>query len=229
MNDHRHSGASRRHSGAGWLTDWTIRRIFKAKQPYNFYRAECDALIDIGETLFRLGSISKYSQAELAAIYQEGTNGNFAVRHRHIPDWFVVTARGVHKGRLRAADFVGIRQINWDRKEIFVHAPVYDIQPSTDSLLIAKAFKASRYINVWLHFHSVVATPHKIKLNYPAIEESDWETFAALVKSGVRAINMIDHDVGRKGGANGEPDSAIILGVNAREAFELAISLIVPT
>lgn len=211
---------------AEWLTGWKLRTVWEPKPPYGLYNKECQAMVEIGQSLFGSGVMPPLKGLVISEIHQQGTSGNFAVRHVKVPNIFVVTRRGAHKGNLQKDDFTAVHYVNWPAKEIYVHLPNPDVQPSTDSLLVAKAFELEPSINIWLHFHRAVTTPYSIKINYPAIEDSDWNKFETLVKSGARVINLIDHDLLRKGQPNNEPDSAIILGGDIERTFQLARRLI---
>ena len=135
----------------------------------------------------------------------------------------MVTGAGTHKGRLGISDFAVVDRVLWEAREVHFYR-FGDRPPSTDSLLVAMAFEMDTVISAWIHVHCAVDTPHSLKLNYPAIQKIDWSSLRAMVESGARVINLIDHDVSKS--ANQKLDSVIILGENIEEAVELALSLI---
>lgn len=218
---------------AKWLECWVVNTIsteqdilIPAKQFPRIY----GQMKFYGEALFRIGAcpdFQKFRDHPALALHKDGTSGNFAWRPSVYPDFFLVTARGSHKGRLAERDIVTVFGVDWREKTIDAHAAENSIWPSTDSLLVAKAFSCGSRVGSWVHFHTPVSTPHAIQISYPAINERDWENFGEIVRNGARAINMIDHDLLRKGGKpNGEADSAIILGEDLEETFLFAIELL---
>lgn len=210
---------------SSWLTGWKVIRLESPKTPIQVYLFKCKALINFGRQLFNYGVLPELNKSKDTDF--AGTNGNFAIRDPFIPWCFLVTARGSHKGYLTEKDFVIVYYIDWGQKRIFINSWDDLVYPSTDSLLIASAFAVDRRIKIWIHFHCPIKTPHKIKLNYPAISKKDWTDFSRVIQNGFYEINLIDHDLLHKAGIpNNKPDSAIILGKYSEETFARAIKFL---
>lgn len=207
---------------SSWLVGWKVVRLESPKTPIQVYLFKCKALINFGRQLFDFGVLP-----ELDSLNDEnllGTSGNFAIRDPFIPGCFLITACGVHKGRLGQKDFVIVYYVDWDQKKIFINSPHDSIYPSTDTLLVASAFEADLKIKVWIHIHRSIDTVNKIRINYPALTKDDLSDFSQLVKNGAREINLIDHDfINKSGKPNNIPDSAIILGKKLEDTFERTI------
>lgn len=209
-----------------WLPGWSLCINKELTLPYVLNPHACGMIREAGATLFRLGALPSYSERSIEKFARLGTSGNFAVRNNNTEVSFMVTRRDAHKGRLVLADFSCILSIDWRKKKLFCYSAP-GMQPSTDSLLIAKTFTLNDTINAWAHFHIPVDTPYAITLTYPALQQKDWDTMRTVIKKGARAINMIDHDLMRKNGiADGTTDAAIIIGEDPKETFIHAISLV---
>ena len=184
-------------------------------------------MMAIGAQLFGLGVLPDYTGVEMPDIHRDGTSGNLAVR---IPGTesshaaFVVTRRGGHKGRLRPDDFVVVRHVDWARRIIY-YSSSRDQPPSTDSLLVARAFEAKPEFSAWIHVHFALETSFIVEMKYPTVEKSQWADFEGLVRSGVRVVNLRNHDLARHEPRE-EPDASIILGSNTYEVSELALNLV---
>lgn len=189
------------------------------------YSEECLLMQKEGARLFSMGTLPEFAGTSAPDTFQGGTGGNFAIRNPKDPEKFVVTSSGSHKGRLRNEDFVEVVSVDWAAEKIYVQRSVSNALPSTDTLLVALVFERHPWIGAWIHFHAPVKTPHSIRLAYPSFTAKDREALSALIDSGVRAINMIDHDILKV--SDDKPDSAIILGGDARATFAFARKLLV--
>lgn len=209
-----------------WLPGWTLCTSEELTLPYMLNPHACRMMQEIGKILFHLHALPAYSQFEVMEILRHGTSGNFAIRNDTSALSFMVTGRGAHKGNLALTDFSCIFSINWKKKKLFCSSPP-GREPSTDSLLVAKTFALNTKIRAWAHIHIPIETPYSIAIEYPVLQEKDWDTIHTLVKNGVRAINMIDHDLMRKNGvADGTADAAIIIGEDTEETFARTVSLV---
>jgi len=208
-----------------WLDGWKLHKIISPKLPYNLHGDQCCLMQEAGEKLFGLGALPDYTGLNLPEIHRLGSSGNFAIRLPNKPKRFLVTRRDAHKGYLTQDDFSLVFEVDWDSRLVYVNTAL-GTQPSTDSLLVAKTFEIDDKVMAWAHFHEAVDTEFAVKINYPALGKKDWDALGRMVEKGVRIINMIDHDLLRKGGvADGKPDAAIIIGEDPRETFKLAIKL----
>lgn len=216
-----------------WLRGWKLLQIPSRQRPYDLYPEECNEMIEVGLRLFRFDALPDFKgmETKIDKIHWDGTSGNFALRIPGISydlAAFVVTGRGAHKGELGQDDFVIVYRVDWVRRIVY-YSCVGDRQPSTDSLLVARAFEANPLLAAWAHFHFALDTPYEVLIPYPAVKQSDWIEFERLATDAADdtiIINLIDHDSVRKGGPNGEVDSAIILGENARWVFDLSVGLV---
>lgn len=195
-----------------WLDGWTLD-ISDAKNLMKIYATQCHAMQLFGRKLFEMG-----------AVFKQG--GNFAIRDINNPNAFIVTAHRTNKGKLKQSDFVIVRFIHWQNKKIFVDSFNDSRLLSTDALLIGQAFVTAPELNVWVHFHKALKTPHEIKMKYPATTESEMTLFTFMIENKASVINLIDHDTIRKTHPNGQPDSVIVLGKDYSKTFTHIINQI---
>lgn len=196
-----------------WLDGWTLDVSNDNEILIKTYETQCRAMRLFGRKLFDMG-----------AIFQQG--GNFAIRDINNPNVFIVTAHGANKGKLKQSDFIIVRFIYWQKNKIFIDAFGENSLPSTDTLLIGQAFITDPELNVWVHFHEAMKTPHEIKIKYPATTEAEMTLFNFMIENKARVINLIDHDTIRKTHSNGKADSVIILGKDYSKTFTNIIKLI---
>lgn len=192
-----------------WLEGWKTITVFDKTLPYDLSPEICDSIKEVCEKLVKLGALSG-----------GGIGGNFAIRYPGIPEEFFVTATGSEKSNLKNEDFILVFHLYWDWRGIVFYGAEGKL-PSTDSLLIAKCFSADTSIQAWAHFHKPVKTQYAVKLNYPALNEKEWQKLTEQVASGARIINLIGHT-----GLKEMPDAAIILGSDPQNTFELATKLV---
>lgn len=204
-----------------WLKGWRVvcDDQWDAEKLFWSYEEEIRSMTDAGREFFSCGAIQALAGTEAPEEYQKGTGGNFAIRKKGEKK-FLVTARGAHKGNLERKDFVVVHGVDWRWQNIYITSlDNFAHLPSTDSPLIAIPFAVCADICVWAHFHEPVDTFHTIRFAYPALNDVDWDLLKYAVKRGIREMNMVDHDLYRKGERNNSADSAIILGEDSEETF----------
>lgn len=224
--------ATLRPGPAVWLEGWTLEKLPCDSSPFGLFPAECEWMAKLGSELFASGVLPELNGvAGLPEVYRLGTGGNLAVRVDGGPGSaaFAVTTQGAHKGLLGEDDFAVVCEVKWERRVVYYIAPE-GRNPSSDSLLAAQAFLANQTFNAWVHTHLPLAAAeaHEICIPYPASSKGAWECFRWLVAGSrlCQVINLIDHDVPRKGPPNGMADSSIILCETMEQATVAAKELV---
>ena len=214
-------------SSKKWLKDWHIicDDRWNTEKLFELYADEISRMQHAGKELFLCGAIRALAGTEAPEEYQNGTSGNFAIRKKDDTK-FLVTAQGAHKGNLQTNDFVVVHEVDWWNRNIYITSlDDFAHLPSTDAPLIAVAFVSSKTVLVWAHFHEVIDAPREIRITYPALNAVEWDQLKRLVRFGIREMNMVDHDLYRKGKKNNSVDSAIVLGEHPEETFLRARTL----
>jgi len=235
------------HEREEWLPGWELRwkrPIFLFEFMFTWL---CGGMIALGRELFDLGALPDFKGPESAELMQnpvlkklhgDGTSGNFACRYWFLFGWIIVTVRGSDKSRLGKRSFV-FAKADWKLRKVYVRAitifgdgssgATINPQPSTDFLLVAAAFKASKRLKVWAHPHVPSGLSEddplvcRIALHYPSKDAKDFKALSFAVSVAL-IIDLVDHDPRKV--PNGEVDSMIVLGENFVEVREIILSLI---
>jgi hypothetical protein len=231
-----------------WLPGWEILREVPYYISHKLFWGLCGGMIRLGQKLFASGAMPDFKGTESAELMKDpeakkhhgdGTSGNFARSCPFLaePGWFVVTARGSHKGRLGEQSFV-LAKVDWREriirvKEIVVVGRgrtgdpyVVPPQPSTDSLLVSAAFETNGCLDVWAHLHIPSGLPEavKLRLRYPSTTYADFRALRAAVERNARIIDLIDHDPRRKA-RSGKVDSTIVVG-SMRKVSSITLKMV---
>lgn len=209
-----------------WLPGWKTIFVPTGQTVYEKHKDECDWMIGVGEALYNLGALPRFTEAEkekLPKTHLEGTGGNLAMRSIRDPRKFIVTTAGCDKGALDCHNFAVVHRIVWQEKVIEFSATSEEAYPSTDTLLVGAIFEESDYCRACIHIHSPVETAYALRLKYPLNNAKDVIPVRRFAKAKIEIFNLIDHLVTDE---CGREDAACITGKYAKEVSSLAIELV---
>lgn len=113
-----------------------------------------------------------------------GTYGNISVR---TADGFLITGRGVHKGRLREGGIVHVTGVDLEKKEIMVEGA---IKASSDAIVHYRIYERFKNVNAIVHAHDELALKWQEALGIPVTREDYPCGTLELAQEVVQAMEM---------------------------------------